>query len=47
MGGLTRYFRTAVIPVRTSTAAGIERLREREDDVDANAIANVGVAADP
>lgn len=42
----TRYFRTAVIPVRTSTAAGIERLREREDDVDANAIANV-VAADP
>ena len=26
----TRYFRTAVIPVRTSTAAGIERLRERK-----------------
>jgi len=42
----TRYFRTAVIPVRTSTATGIERLRECEDDVDANAIANV-VAADP
>ena len=42
----TRYFRTAVIPVRTSTAAGIERLREREDDVDANAISDV-VAADP
>lgn len=42
----TRYFRTAEIPVRGSTAAGIERLREREDDVDASAIADV-VATDP
>lgn len=43
----TRYFRTAQIPVRTSTAAGIERLRERQDeDVDAHSIAEV-VAADP
>lgn len=42
----TRYFRTAPIPVRTSTAQALEALREREDDVDANAIADV-VGVDP
>lgn len=42
----TQYFRTAQIPVRTSTAQAIEALREREDDVDANAIADV-VGVDP
>lgn len=42
----TRYFKEAEIPVLASTAAALEALREREDDVDASMLAAV-IQADP
>lgn len=42
----TRYFQDADIPVLTSTAMALERLRAREDDVDANMLGEV-IQADP
>lgn len=42
----TRYFRGAEIPVLTSTAQALERLRADEDNVDASTLAEV-IEADP
>lgn len=42
----TRYFRDADIPVLTSTTLALERLRARQDDVDANMLSEV-IEADP
>ncbi|APW45737.1 HDOD domain-containing protein [Rhodoferax antarcticus] len=46
IGAWTHYFMQAEIPVLAATAAALEELRAREDDVDANMLTSV-IQADP
>lgn len=46
IGAWTHYFLQAEIPVMASTAAALEELRAKEDDVDANMLTSV-IQADP